>query len=157
MLGAVFTNLGDVADTVEKNKQQGGLSRVEAGRAVRRWGGSWRSQVLGSLVVRGLEAWNTVGGLNTSSPPPPPPPEVQEVIAHHALLVSRIYTLGVDSAHELKPVVNGTQLCAVLGRKPGTWMKGALERVVDWQLEFPGGGREGAEGFVRGLAGGGEV
>lgn len=37
----------------------------------------------------------------------------------------------------MRPLVNGHQLAASLGVKPGPWMTRALEIVIDWQLRNP--------------------
>ena len=37
----------------------------------------------------------------------------------------------------MKHIVNGTELCKILGHKGGRWIKDALNMVIDWQLRNP--------------------
>ena len=42
--------------------------------------------------------------------------------------------LNVD---QMKPIVNGKQICAALAVKPGPWTKKALDIALSWQLRNP--------------------
>jgi len=42
--------------------------------------------------------------------------------------------LGLQSAYDLKPIVDGKALAEALGTHPGPWMKDALDIVMAWQL-----------------------
>jgi len=42
--------------------------------------------------------------------------------------------LGLQSAYDLKPIVDGKALAEALGTRPGPWMKDALDIVMAWQL-----------------------
>lgn len=37
----------------------------------------------------------------------------------------------------MKPMLDGKQLCKVLGEKPGPWMKPALDILLQYQLRNP--------------------
>lgn len=47
--------------------------------------------------------------------------------------------------------MQGKEMCAALGAKPGVWMKGALDRVLYWQWDNPGLGKEEALEWAKGV------
>ncbi len=49
---------------------------------------------------------------------------------------------GLESAIEMKPLIDGKEVMGVLGLKPGKTLKVVLEDVIAWQLRCPKGTRE---------------
>ena len=44
----------------------------------------------------------------------------------------------------------GREICTILGiRKPGPWTGQALEKVIEWQLQYPEGKKEDCELWLR--------
>jgi tRNA nucleotidyltransferase (CCA-adding enzyme) len=60
---------------------------------------------------------------------------------------------GLEGCWDAKPALDGKAVMRAAGlTKGGPAMKAFTDRLVDWQLEHPGGGKEEAEAFVRSIA-----
>lgn len=46
---------------------------------------------------------------------------------------------NLENAFEIKPLMNGTELCREFNLKPGRIVASKLEELIDWQLENPNG------------------
>ncbi|KAF3924077.1 hypothetical protein ABW21_db0209287 [Orbilia brochopaga] len=117
------------------------MSRKEIGHLIRELGSEWRLQVFTTLVLDITE----IGGVDSKG--------VQSTVERFVAFVDQVGKLGLADAWDFKPLLTGTDLQAILGRKPGRWMKGALERVIDWQLGNPEGTKDDARAFVESIAG----
>ncbi|KAH0565691.1 hypothetical protein GP486_000910 [Trichoglossum hirsutum] len=100
------------------------IDRGALGMAIRRWGSNWRPHVLFSLLLELKRI-----GDNTQ--------EMYNVLESYAAFLRHLEKLGLLEAYSLKPILDGTRLCEELRVKPGPWMKGALEMVMEWQLRHP--------------------
>lgn len=56
--------------------------------------------------------------------------------------IQRVQELGLDKAVDALPLVNGREVLAVMNAEPGPWTKTVLDRVVEWQLEYPNGSKD---------------
>jgi tRNA nucleotidyltransferase (CCA-adding enzyme) len=147
---AAVRNLNDITRLVDgletqkrRAQQQPGsedfTARDTLGMAVRRWGPTWRSQVMYALLVELVEHRDHTDGmsltLNLTSDP----------CANKLLAIERKYTtftthlrdLDILDAYTLKPLLGGNALAKALATPPGPWMKDALEVVMAWQLRNP--------------------
>lgn len=106
------------------NSAKGGedaTSRDVLGMAIRRWGASWRTQVLFNLtheIVLG----------NVSR---------ERLLDAYTTFLNQLTTYGILEAHTFKPLITGTELARAIATKPGPWMKDALDVVMAWQLRNP--------------------
>ncbi|KAK5105782.1 hypothetical protein LTR62_002162 [Meristemomyces frigidus] len=114
-------------------------SRDILGMAIRRWGPSWRSQVMYSCLVEVVENQDSVDGK-------PNNPVTQDYNIDLPLVIGRKYTAFTEhlqtidllSVTTLKPLLDGKALAKTLNTPPGPWMKEALDVVMAWQLRHPG-------------------
>ncbi|KAK6332419.1 CCA tRNA nucleotidyltransferase, mitochondrial, variant 2 [Orbilia brochopaga] len=133
-----FGNVELVRAAVEELAE---MSRAQVGHLIRELGSEWRLQVFAALVLDIVE----LGGMDAQG--------VRPMMEWYVAFVERVDKLGLADAWDLKPLLTGTEVQAVLERKAGRWMKGALERVIDWQLSNPEGTKEEAREFVKSIAG----
>ena len=77
-------------------------------------------------------------------------PEIK--ITLYERFLKQIFVEKLEDAWNLKPILNGKDVCTLFGKKSGPWMKGALEDVMEWQLEHPDGSKEEATDYIKGLA-----
>ncbi|KAJ6259257.1 hypothetical protein Dda_6156 [Drechslerella dactyloides] len=117
------------------------MSRVQLGHLIRELGSEWRLQVFTALALDIVEK----GGVDSE--------DTKAIVARYMAFVGRVEELGLADAWDLKPLLSGTEVASVLKRKPGKWMKGTLERVVEWQLGNPEGTKDEAREFVTSIAG----
>ncbi|KAF2121512.1 hypothetical protein BDV96DRAFT_483998 [Lophiotrema nucula] len=96
-------------------------SRGTLGMAIRRWGVSWRTQVLWSLVH------DLVVGSVTR----------ERTLQAYSTFLDQITKFELTEAPNFKPLLTGTELGKALNTKPGPWMKDALDVVMAWQLRNP--------------------
>ncbi|KAF7196712.1 Nucleotidyltransferase lcsQ [Pseudocercospora fuligena] len=141
------TEISDLVDKVYDKKRrpdkkfegEDPAARDVLGMAIRRWGASWRSQVIYSLLVEFADNQGQIEG------------ECQSLAfytvdrADHAAATERKYiafiehlrALGIADACALKPLLDGKALAKAIGTPPGPWMKDALDVVMAWQLRNP--------------------
>jgi hypothetical protein len=62
---------------------------------------------------------------------------VHTVLQSYDQFLSYIFEQGLDSAFELKPIVNGDEVKRFLNAKSGRWLSTALDFVIQWQLLHP--------------------
>ncbi|KAH7115984.1 tRNA nucleotidyltransferase [Dendryphion nanum] len=96
-------------------------ARDTLGMAVRRWGATWRSQVLFSLIYELV-----LGSVSRES-----------ILQSYTTFLDRLISLEILDAYTFKPLITGTELAKALNTKPGPWMKDALDVVMAWQLRNP--------------------
>ncbi|KAJ4379881.1 CCA tRNA nucleotidyltransferase, mitochondrial [Didymella sp. IMI 355093] len=106
-------------DTI--NPTSDATARDTLGMAVRRWGSTWRTQVLFNLT------YEVVLG-NTSQ---------EQLLRSYSSFLSHLAKLEILDADTFKPLLKGTDLAKALSIKPGPWMKDALDVVMAWQLRNP--------------------
>ena len=123
------------------NKVEGedATARDVLGMAIRRWGASWRSQVVYSILVELADD--------------PDFAERKLDGKYHVLVVSLTWLLGIEKrytiflqhiqhldildAYAFKPLMDGKALAKALDTPSGPWMKGALDVVMAYQLKYP--------------------
>ncbi|XPS76761.1 CCA tRNA nucleotidyltransferase [Ascochyta lentis] len=106
-------------DTI--NPTSDATARDTLGMAIRRWGSTWRTQVLFNLI------YEVVLG-NTSQ---------EQLLRSYSSFLSHLAKLEILDADTFKPLLKGTDLAKALSTKPGPWMKDALDVVMAWQLRNP--------------------
>ncbi|EMC91906.1 hypothetical protein BAUCODRAFT_126876 [Baudoinia panamericana UAMH 10762] len=92
------------------------------GMAIRRWGSTWRSQMMYSFLVDIVEDQDSVEATQRK----------------YTAFVKHLHDLDILEAYNLKPLLDGKALSKALSTPPGTWMKDALDVVMAWQLRHPG-------------------
>ncbi|KAH9845144.1 putative tRNA nucleotidyltransferase poly(A) polymerase family protein, partial [Teratosphaeria destructans] len=96
-------------------------ARDVLGMAIRRWGPSWRSQMLYAFLV---DLANNPGSASA-------------VERNYTSFVLHLRELKILEAYTLKPLLDGKALAKALSTPPGPWMKDALDVVMAWQLRNP--------------------
>jgi len=96
-------------------------ARDTLGMAIRRWGPTWRMQLLFNMLYEIV--------LDRVSS--------KELLASYAAFIDRILELNLQDAATFRPLLKGTDLAKALNTKPGPWMKDALDVVMAWQLRNP--------------------
>ncbi|KAF2482960.1 hypothetical protein BDY17DRAFT_138728 [Neohortaea acidophila] len=96
-------------------------ARDVLGMAVRRWGASWRSQAMYSLLVEVADD----------------PAAVTTIERKYTLFVEHLKTLNILDAYTFKPLLDGKTLAKAINTPPGPWMKDALDVVMTYQLRNP--------------------
>lgn len=87
----------DILGLLEKNKDPGGLRRVDIGRALLRWGTSWHGQVFCVVLMQLVDVW----GAGSE-----PTAEAQVLLDQYEIFVQRVGELGLGQVHLLKPLFN---------------------------------------------------
>ncbi|KAK3338208.1 hypothetical protein B0H65DRAFT_434532 [Neurospora tetraspora] len=122
------------------------MERDRLGMAIRGWdsrpgvGANWRLQVLYAVLVDVAERTTGEEGKET----------VEDVLKEWQAFLDHLVEMDLMDAPSVKRIIDGKQLAAALGVKPGKWMGQALEVVMAWQLRNPTvGDPEGAVEEVR--------
>lgn len=102
------------------------------GMAIRRWGPTWRNQVLFVLLYEILNL-PQAGQSKVEAPE-----GEQDVLSSYSKWFEHIQTLNLAEAYALKPLLDGKTLAKALETPPGPWMKSALDVVMAWQLRNRG-------------------
>lgn len=133
VVGAAVRNQNEISTLVDRlhEKKRRPDKKIEGedpaardvlGMAIRRWGASWRSQLVYALLADVANSREQV--------------EVIERI--YAAFIEHIRSLEILEVCTLKPLLDGKQLAKAIGTPPGPWMKDALDVVMAWQLRNPG-------------------
>ncbi|KXT03230.1 hypothetical protein AC578_4807 [Pseudocercospora eumusae] len=123
------TEISDLVDKVYDRKRrpdkkfegEDPAARDVLGMAIRRWGTSWRSQVIYSLLV---EFADNQG-------------QTEAIERKYIAFIEHLRALDITDACALKPLLDGKALAKAIGTPPGPWMKDALDVVMAWQLRNP--------------------
>ncbi|KAF2188295.1 poly A polymerase C-terminal region-like protein [Zopfia rhizophila CBS 207.26] len=100
-------------------------ARDTLGMAIRRWGPTWRSQVWFTLLHELFQ--ETLGSESH-----------QRIYEKYAIFLEQLTKHDVLDAYAFKPLLTGKDLARALNTDPGSWMKDALDVVMEWQLANPG-------------------
>jgi tRNA nucleotidyltransferase (CCA-adding enzyme) len=65
------------------------------------------------------------------------PSEKMQLIEKYTLFMQKVHAMGLDDAYSLKPLMDGKQIAAALGIKPGPQIGSYLDGLIKWQLENP--------------------
>lgn len=97
-------------------------TRAQVGVMLKTCGKSWRFHVLYALMSDVVRS------------------NLKETYEKYSKFVRYIQEQKLEDAAELKPIINGNDIKKELGiSKAGSWLKGALDMVVEWQFENPTG------------------
>jgi tRNA nucleotidyltransferase (CCA-adding enzyme) len=154
-----YKNYDMIQETVQKLSEGIMMSRGLTGMFVRRLGADWKIQYLCAMLLEIIWVWEEG---STS-----PSPKAEEIIQKYSKFLHRVEDLGLLQAYTFKPVLNvrltqwsalsaltfvqGKEMMVVLGQKEARpWMMGALNALMEWQLDNPEEDRGTAETWVRG-------
>ncbi|CRG83671.1 hypothetical protein PISL3812_01026 [Talaromyces islandicus] len=104
---------GEIPGTKSEIRQRVGLS-------IRSWKKDWRMVAVMALLQEIMAG-----------------AEFSTVIDEYDNFLSYVETENLLDVTELKPILNGNELSAALGIRPGRWMSAALEILIEWQLLHP--------------------
>ncbi|CBX93717.1 similar to tRNA nucleotidyltransferase [Plenodomus lingam JN3] len=113
-------------------------ARDTLGMAIRRWGPTWRTQVLFNMLYEVVLDRTSKQGM--ASPPKHHRLFVltfTDILVSYAVFIGQVLKHGVQDVDTFKPLLKGTDLAKALNTKPGPWMKDALDVVMAWQLRNP--------------------
>ncbi|ODV89194.1 hypothetical protein CANCADRAFT_27053, partial [Tortispora caseinolytica NRRL Y-17796] len=86
-------------------------TRVRLGNLVRALGSDWLTIICAQAVMNHEVKWET--------------------------MINKIRELGLENCYEMKPLLTGKDLMSILNEKPGPWLAGKLQEVIDIQLGYP--------------------
>jgi len=76
--------------------------------------------------------------------------EASQVIQAYNTFVDRIAELGLHTAVDLAPILDGNEVIRAMGaNKPGAWTGQVLARVIEWQLAHPDGTKDECETWLK--------
>jgi tRNA nucleotidyltransferase (CCA-adding enzyme) len=113
-------------------------SRDALGMAVRRWGSTWRTQVLFNFIYEVVLGSVSRERKSISSSTLAFAYNNAGLFGSYSTFLSQLTKYDLLEAYTFKPLVTGTELAKALNTKPGPWMKDALDVVMAWQLRNPG-------------------
>ena len=155
VISAAFTNANAIASLQRRAAEHTGaqgpaslesqlIARDELGMVMRRWGASWRSQVLLSILLdtvrsdtsgvaqgnRCSSVFVALAKLTFLDGP--------SIINGYAAFLRLVENFDLLEVHSIKPLVNGKDLMNAFNAVSGPWLKEALNVAVAWQLRNPG-------------------
>ena len=153
-----YKNYDMTQETVQKHSEGIMMSRGLTGMFVRRLGTDWKIQYLCAMLLETVWVWEE-GSASPSR-------EAEEIIQKYSKFLHRVEKLGLLQAYTFKPILNvrwiqwsvlstltfvqGKEMMVVLDQKvAGPWMMGALNALMEWQLDNPEEDRETAKIWVR--------
>ena len=118
--------------------------RDTVGMGIRRWdakGGHWRLQMLFALLVESMQ--NGDGGKhlvfrNSHATINQTGLDYRSLIAGWERCLDHLERIDIMNAPDAKRPLDGTELAALLGTRPGKWMAAALDVAMAWQFRNPG-------------------
>ncbi|KAH7929375.1 hypothetical protein BV22DRAFT_1002853 [Leucogyrophana mollusca] len=97
-------------------------------------GSHWATSLLFSLVCELVHVQNGSYALVVE--------DQGNCIERYNAFTRRVEELGLDSAVDAKPILNGHEVTKALNAKPGPWAQTILNNVMKWQLDHPSGTKE---------------
>lgn len=140
------SEISDLVDRLHRQRRRPDkrLEREDAsardvlGMAVRRWGESWRSQVMYALLAEVASDPEAATSMCSSALLFHSNTNIMTAIERrYAAFIDKLIELDLLEACTFKPLMDGTTLAKALNTKPGPWMKDALEVVMAYQLRNP--------------------
>ncbi|CAK7266154.1 CCA tRNA nucleotidyltransferase, mitochondrial [Sporothrix epigloea] len=110
--------------------------RDRFGMAIRSWearGSNWRLQVLFALLFEVMVLAQATAPASAS----PTSPQIQSLLRDWQTFLDHLERLDVMNAPHIKRLLDGKQVAAALGIKPGKWMSVAMDMCMAWQLRNP--------------------
>ncbi|GJJ07153.1 hypothetical protein Clacol_001353 [Clathrus columnatus] len=71
------------------------------------------------------------------------------IIQRYHTLIMKAEELDLIKAVDVPHLLNGHDLATLLGWRPGSWVKGKLAKVMEWQLKNPGGTKAECENWIK--------
>ncbi|KAL1911318.1 CCA tRNA nucleotidyltransferase, mitochondrial [Sporothrix stenoceras] len=108
--------------------------RDRFGMAIRNWdnhGSNWRLQVLYALL------WEVLVLAESTAPNRPAQEQIDSLLRGWQTFLEQIETLDLYDAPHIKRLLDGKQVAAALGIRPGPWMTTAMDICMAWQLRNP--------------------
>ncbi|CAK7239515.1 MAG: CCA tRNA nucleotidyltransferase, mitochondrial [Sporothrix thermara] len=108
--------------------------RDRFGMAIRSWEArcsSWRLQVLFALLFEVLVM------AQATAPASPSQAQMERLMRDWQMFLDHLEALDVMDAPHIKRLLDGKQVAAALGIKPGRWMTAAMDMCMAWQLRNP--------------------
>lgn len=121
VLSDSIRNLAAIQSAVQ-SVEDGNATRAQVGLLLRNCGKSWRFQVLYSFLCRTLDA-----GFDSAE-------------YFYTKFVQFVQEQDLEGAADIKPILNGNDIRKNLDiSQAGSWLKTALDMVVEWQFANPKG------------------
>lgn len=121
ILSDSIRNLSAIQSAVQ-SVEDGNATRAQVGLLLRNCGKSWRFQVLYSFLCRALHA-----GFDSAE-------------YFYTKFVQFVQEQDLEGAADIKPILNGNDIRKNLDiSQAGSWLKTALDMVVEWQFANPKG------------------
>ncbi|GAQ85176.1 Polynucleotide adenylyltransferase family protein [Klebsormidium nitens] len=104
----------------------------------------------GHLVRRLKELWHAAAILSAVSALSSEPSKPSDAAETAALLVQSVREMGLDRAWEMKPLLDGKAIMAMVG-KPGPQIAELTQKVLDWQFAHPKGSVQECSQWLEGV------
>lgn len=130
VLGDAIKNRERLSELVDA-ANNGTARRGYIGTALRHIGATWPSQLMYSILCDMEEE------------------DFEAVIQRYTGFLRWLNDENLMDAAIIKPILNGNEIMRVLeAKKAGSWLKDAIERVVEWQFDNPDGTAEEARAWI---------
>lgn len=130
VLGDAIRLRKKLRDLVQKTELEI-ATRAEVGVALRDAGKSWRYHILYSLMCDSVDEHLRIVG------------------TRYGAFAKFVEEQKLEDAAELKPIINGKDIQKILGiQTAGSWLKSALNLVVEWQFANPEGTVDDAKAMI---------
>jgi len=111
----------------QKNNEVCNKSRKALGKFVQTIGEDWENAI--DLAMADTSA-HKKDWLSTFDP------------TYFKSMKEQVGEMGLEKAHEFKPILNGNEIMQLVNRKGGPWVGQLTKALMDWQLENPGATKE---------------
>ncbi|KAJ2157428.1 CCA tRNA nucleotidyltransferase, mitochondrial [Coemansia sp. RSA 552] len=131
-VAALHTLAPKISDIAGRCQSGPAVSRKELGLLIREAGARWPMATIFAAAVDSLQGHMTKDAVN----------------AKYEAFIDAVVASDLVQAFGFKHIVNGKAVAKLLGIKPGPALKGILDQVMCWQLQYPQGSREECEEFI---------
>eukprot|EP00026_Physarum_polycephalum_P003926 Phypoly_transcript_03943.p1 GENE.Phypoly_transcript_03943~~Phypoly_transcript_03943.p1 ORF type:complete len:571 (-),score=108.22 Phypoly_transcript_03943:510-2222(-) len=76
------------------------------------------------------------------------PESAKPLLAKYDAFVNWVQKVGLVGVWDMKTILNGGEVQALLNAKPGPWMGPTMQRILEWQLEHPESNKKECEKWV---------
>jgi tRNA nucleotidyltransferase (CCA-adding enzyme) len=137
LLESALGNFDRIHASVDSVARQPPLPRSVLGMAIRSWGPNWITQMAYVLLSEAVHA-------TTEDPYPS-----ERLLAEYSAFADLVTNNGLENAHLERPLLNGTEVQRLFRlQKGGPLIKRALEDLVAWKFDNPGGDIRQAETWL---------
>lgn len=156
LLETSLKNFDDIHEVVRGHPPHWRMatSRSIVGMKIRSWGSSWAAQLLYVMLAEAMNFTRSVTGANspgtTSSSRTWNTSCMSRAVVHRfAQFCDFVVAQDLQFSYDLRPILNGFDILRLYRRESGgIFLKNAMEKLLEWQLENPGCGREEAETWL---------